>query len=108
MSEESAKAALVKSPGDALEPATGGQQGISAPVSQGGVNHLAMNVVVPGLGSLVRGRRSLGLAQLGLAVAGVPMLFFVWWLGLLMMLGGWCWSVASGIGFVRQRSSLEW
>lgn len=103
--------ALVKRPGAALQAPEHEeyQPSISAPVSQTGFNHLAMNVVVPGLGTMVRGRRGQGAAQLGLFVAGIPVVFLVaWWLGLLMMLGGWGWSVATGIGFLRQKSGMDW
>ncbi len=85
-----------------------GPPGISAPVPQSGVNHLAMNCVVPGLGSLVRGRKGLGAAQLALAVLAVVMLPIYWKLTIPLALGAWIWSIVTGIGFVREGSSLTW
>jgi hypothetical protein len=82
--------------------------GVSGPIEQTGVNHLAMNVVIPGLGSLVRGQTGMGAAQLGLTLLAIGVLFTGHVLaGLLMWLGAWIWSLVSGIGFLKEKK-LEW
>lgn len=104
-----ASVALVKAPSSALQaPGAGPGTGISAPVSQTGVNHLAMNVFVPGLGSLVRGKRGLGAAQLALALLGIPVMFKVFFLGLAMFVGAYVWSIVTGVGFLKSQDELVW
>jgi hypothetical protein len=110
MAKPENRGALQNRPDQALQP-PGGRSitpSVSAPVEASGINHLALNCVVPGLGSLVRGRYGLGLAQLGLAGAAVPMLFFHFWLALLMAAMAYVWSIASGIGFASQSASKSW
>ncbi len=82
--------------------------GVSAPVEQTGINHLAMNCIIPGLGTLVRGRTGLGAGQLGLAAAGVFILFHSILLGLLAILAAYVWSIATGVGFVRRQGQMDW
>lgn len=103
--------ALLNTPGQALQPPAGRTvtPDVSAPVDAGAVNHLAMNVFVPGLGSLVRGRYALGATQLGMAIASVPVLLFVKvWLAILLAVGAYAWSVASGIGFLTSANKRSW
>lgn len=105
------RAALVNRPDQALQPPAGRSitPSVAAPVEQNGINHLAMNCVVPGLGSLVRGRYGLGLAQLGLLVAAIPTLILSKiWLALLMGLCAYIWSIASGIRFASQPTAKSW
>lgn len=106
-SEADPGAALVKTPGSALQ-TRGTGTGISAPVSQSGVNYLAMNVFVPGLGTMMRGKKPMGAAQLALAVLGVPMLFKFTFVGIFMILGAYIWSIATGVGFLKSQDSMEW
>jgi len=103
------RAALVNRPDQALQPPAGRSitPSVSAPVEASGINHLVLNCIVPGLGSLLHGRSGLGLAQLGLLVAAVPVLFFKLWLGLLLAVVAYLWSIGSGIGFVGQ-STKTW
>ena len=104
------RAALINRPDQALQPPAGRSitPSVSAPIEAGGINHLAMNCIVPGLGSLVRGRYGLGLAQLGLALAAVPLLFIKFWLALLLGVVAYVWSVASGIGFASKSATKSW
>ena len=105
------RAALVNRPEQALQPPAGRSitPGVSAPVEAGGINHLAMNCIVPGLGSLVRGNKGLGMAQLGLALAALPVMFLAsFWLALLMVVVAYGWSIASGIGFASQSTTKSW
>jgi hypothetical protein len=104
------RAALINRPDQALQPPAGRSitPSVSAPVEASGINHLAMNCFVPGLGSLVRGRYGLGMAQLGLLLVALPMLFIKWPLALLMGVAAYVWSIASGIGFASQSSTKSW
>lgn len=109
--DQARRAALVNRPDQALQPPAGRSltPSVSAPVEAGGINHLVMNVLVPGLGSLVRGRTGLGAAQLGLALGAIPVLLFVsFWLALLMVVAAYGWSIASGIGFAGQPTTKSW
>ncbi|MCS6914155.1 MAG: hypothetical protein RMK29_13075 [Myxococcales bacterium] len=82
--------------------------GTSEPADASAVNHLVLNCIVPGLGSLLRGRSRLGAGQLGLSGVGVALLLLGHWgLGPALVLGAWIWSVASGVGFLRERR-LRW
>lgn len=107
MDDPNENLALVKHQGSALATTGTEGSGIAAPVSQTGINHLAMNAVIPGLGSLVRGQRGLGAAQLGLAVLAIPVLWKSIMLGLLMFAGAWVWSLVTGIGFVKASNRAE-
>lgn len=109
MAKPENRAALVNRPDQALQPPAGRSitPSVSAPVEASGVNHLVLNCVVPGLGSLVRGRYGLGLLQVGLLVAAVPALFFKLWLGLLLAVVAYVWSIGSGVGFLGQ-STKTW
>lgn len=104
------RAALVNRPDQALQPPAGRSitPSVSAPVQASGVNHLVLNCLVPGLGSLVRGRSGLGVAQLGLFVAAVPLLFFKVWLALLLFALAYVWSIGSGIRFLSQPETRSW
>ncbi len=109
---QSQREALVKVPEVDLEPLPQRSgsltEGVSAPAEQTGVNHLAMNVFVPGLGSLVRGHSGMGVAQFGLSILGLGGIFTGHFLfGLLMIIGAWGWSVAVGIGFLKSKK-MEW
>ena len=109
--DEARRAALINRPEQALQPPAGRSitPSVSAPVEAGGINHLVMNCVVPGLGSLVRGRTGLGFAQLGLAVAALPVMVFIKFsLALLMILFAYGWSIVSGIRFASQPTTKSW
>ena len=65
-----------------------------------------MNCLIPGLGSLVRGNKGTGAAQLGLAVTGLLMILTGHFaLGLVAGLSGYLWSVVSGFGFLGKSKS---
>ena len=103
--------ALVNSPNQALTPAQGRSitPSVSAGVEANGVNHLAMNALVPGLGSLVRGHYATGAMQLGLAMASLPTLFMgKWFLAVLVALSAYLWSIISGIRFVSSPRNKTW
>ncbi|MCC6748280.1 MAG: hypothetical protein IT371_11515 [Deltaproteobacteria bacterium] len=80
----------------------------AAPAKGRNVNGLVLNVLLPGVGSLVCGRMS-GLGMLGLLLLGVLLFFFVpGWsklVGILPILGAWIWSIAAGVGLLSERES---
>jgi TM2 domain-containing membrane protein YozV len=61
---------------------------------------LALNLCVPGVGSLVAGRTALGLMQLSLLIVGIPLCFVL--IGLPVVLAAWVWGLVSGITALRE------
>lgn len=101
--------ALVKAPERSLGPAGARPPGVSAPADAAGVNYLVMNCVVPGLGTILRGNKGVGAAQLGLVVLGLLSILTGHFLvGLLLGAGGWIWSFVTGLGFLKQGSRSAW
>jgi TM2 domain-containing membrane protein YozV len=111
MAKPENRAALVNAPGQALQP-PGGRSitpSVSAPVEQSGINLLAMNCFVPGLGTLVRGSYLMGLMQLGLALGSIPVLFVSkLWIAVLMAVFAYAWSVATGLKYATQSTPKSW
>jgi hypothetical protein len=72
------------------------------------INGLVLNVVVPGVGSLVCGKM-IGLAMLGLALLGVILFLMpLGWgrlIGLLPILGAWIWSIVAGVGLLNEKEA---
>ncbi len=104
------RGALMNRPDQALQPPQGRQ--VTPAVSQGidgkAVNHLAMNVFVPGLGTMVRGHYARGLMQLGLFLASLPTLFMGRWaLAVIIAIVAYLWSLISGIRFLSSSSSSQ-
>jgi len=70
------------------------------------INGLVLNVVFPGVGSLVCGRM-VGLAMLGLVILGIVLVFlplgFGRLLGLLPIVVGWLWSIVAGVQLLNQK-----
>lgn len=70
------------------------------------VNGLVLNAVLPGVGSLVCGKK-IGAAMLGLALLGVLMVFFFSggnrFLGLLPVAAAYIWSIVAGIGLLSEK-----
>ncbi len=62
---------------------------------------LLLNIfVLPGLGTIVAGRTSTGVKQLVLFVVGIPLIFVL--IGIPMMIGAWIWGVVTGVQIVRE------
>jgi hypothetical protein len=79
---------------------------IGGPASAKGVNGLVLNLVVPGLGTLLYGKRTeIGVGQLALAVLGIPMFWFSWFFALAMIACAWVWSAV--VGFQMFSSSTQ-
>jgi hypothetical protein len=70
------------------------------------VNGLVLNVVLPGVGSLVCGRMA-GLGMLGLLLLGIVMFFlplgFGRLLGILPIVASWIWSIVAGVGLLNEK-----
>jgi hypothetical protein len=70
---------------------------IGGPANAKGINGLVLNVIVPGLGTLLYGKTEIGVGQLLMAVLGIPVLFKLSiFLGLAMLVGAWIWSIVVG------------
>lgn len=103
--------ALMNPPGQALQPAAGRSMtpSVSAPADASGLQQMVLNFIVPGGGSLMRGAIGTGALQFGMAVASVPVLFFVaWWLGVLMFVTAWVWSAYSGVRYFNNSTTKSW
>lgn len=62
---------------------------------------LIINVIIlPGLGSLIGGRKRDGVIQLVLYIVGIPLMFF-FLLGLPLMIAMWIWALVTGIQMIR-------
>jgi len=67
----------------------------SAPIEGTAVAAMVLNVVLPGVGSLVAGRVAIGITQLVLWIVGVPLSLVL--IGVPMVLAAWIWSLVTGI-----------
>ncbi len=76
------------------------------PASQGqAVAALCLNAMVcPGVGSLVGGRTSTGMAQLALFLLGLPLAFVA--VGVPLMLAAWVWGIATGAQLMTESREL--
>ncbi len=70
---------------------------IGGPISPKGINGLALNCIVPGLGTMLYGKTETGVGQLLLAVLGLPMFKFSIILALVMIAAAWTWSIVVGV-----------
>jgi hypothetical protein len=71
---------------------------IGGPASAKNINGMILNVIIPGLGTIMNGDTGVGVGQLLLVVLGFPTLIFIkWFLGLAMIFGGWTWSIVTGV-----------
>jgi hypothetical protein len=59
---------------------------------------MILNILLPGVGSLVAGRKGVGAAQLILWLVGLALTFKL--VGIPIVIGAWIWSVATGIGLL--------
>ncbi|MGZ3405701.1 MAG: hypothetical protein ACXVDD_18320 [Polyangia bacterium] len=80
--------------------APGQLQHISAPAEGTAVAALILNIFVPGVGSLVAGRTSIGVAQLVMWVVAFPLCIVL--IGFPMLLAAWIWSLVSGIQILEE------
>jgi TM2 domain-containing membrane protein YozV len=81
---------------------------VSAPAEATAVAAMVLNVVIPGVGSLVAGRVGTGLTQLGLWIVGIPLCLVL--IGFPILLAAWIWSLMTGIHILdesRRRQSVS-
>jgi hypothetical protein len=78
------------------------------PAKAKNVNGLVLNVIFPGVGSLVCGRM-VGLAMLGMVLLGLIMFFlpigFGRLAGVLPIIAGWIWSIIAGVKLMSEQDS---
>ena len=65
------------------------------------ITTLILNVfILPGLGSLIAGRSKEGTWQLVLFVIGIPLIFLI--VGIPLMLAMWIWGIVTAVQVVKQ------
>jgi TM2 domain-containing membrane protein YozV len=77
-----------------------GPPAIAPPAEGTAVTAMVLNVLLPGVGSLVAGRVGIGIGQLVLWIVGLPLCFVL--IGLPMVLGAWIWSLLTGIQILEE------
>ena len=75
-------------------------QHVSGPADGTAVAALVLNIFVPGVGSLVAGRTSIGVAQLVMWVVAFPLCIVL--IGFPLLLAAWVWSLVSGIQILEE------
>jgi TM2 domain-containing membrane protein YozV len=73
---------------------------ISPPAEGTAVAAMVLNVVIPGTGSLLAGRVSVGVVQLILWIIAVPLSFVL--IGIPMAMAAWIWSLVTGIQILEE------
>jgi len=73
---------------------------VSPPSDGTAVTALVLNIILPGVGSLVAGRTSQGVLQLVLWVVAFPLCFVL--IGFPMLLAIWVWSLVTGIQILEE------
>lgn len=106
-SQQSGLVPGVRNPADiAPAPILGGPA--SAPARGRNVNGLALNVIIPGLGSLICGRKA-GINMMLLLLAGIVCIFVLpGWsklLAIVPVLAAWIWSIIAGVALLDERES---
>jgi TM2 domain-containing membrane protein YozV len=76
---------------------------VSKAASPRGINAMVMNLIIPGLGSIYGGKAGIGVAQLLLFLAGIPLCWYI--IGFVMIPAAWLWSAITG--FMMLSSSTE-
>lgn len=85
------------------------QSSLTAPVSQQAINHLILNCIIPGSGTLLHKKTSLGLAQLSLMLFSFPLMMYSILPALLLLAGSYLWSIVTGIQFTKEKEDqLTW
>lgn len=60
-----------------------------------------LNVLIPGLGSLIGRRTKEGAAQVILFAVGIP-LVFIYFMGVPLIIGAWIWGLVTGIKMIKE------
>jgi TM2 domain-containing membrane protein YozV len=73
---------------------------ITGPADATAVTAMVLNVVLPGLGSLISGRTAVGIGQLVLWLVAFPFCFI--FIGFPMLIAAWVWSVVTGVRILEE------
>lgn len=73
---------------------------ISGPADPTAVTAMVLNVILPGLGSLISGRTAVGVGQLVLWGVGFLLSFVL--VGIPIVIGAWVWSVVTGVRILEE------
>lgn len=73
---------------------------ITGPADATAVTAMVLNVILPGLGSLISGRTGVGVGQLVLWVVGFMLSFVL--VGIPIVIGAWVWSVVTGVRILEE------
>ncbi|HEX4462303.1 MAG TPA: hypothetical protein VIA18_30210 [Polyangia bacterium] len=73
---------------------------ITGPADATAVTALVLNVILPGLGSLISGRTAVGVGQLVLWLVAFPFCFI--FIGFPMLIAAWVWSVVTGVRILEE------
>ncbi len=62
---------------------------------------LILNIIIlPGLGTLIGGKRREGIWQLVLFIVGIPLSLIL--IGIPMIIGAWIWGIVSGVELIKE------
>lgn len=73
---------------------------IAGPADGRAVTAMVLNVVLPGTGSLIAGRITVGVVQLAMWVVALPLCFVL--IGFPLALASWIWSLVTGIQILEE------
>jgi len=65
---------------------------------------LILNLLLPGIGSLIGGRIKIGIMQLILIIISLVLSLFYTWISLLIWFIAWIWAIVTGIILVKRAS----
>jgi len=65
---------------------------------------LILNLLLPGIGSLIGGRIKIGIMQLILIIISLVLSLFYTWISLLIWFIAWIWAIVTGVILVKRAS----
>jgi TM2 domain-containing membrane protein YozV len=92
-----AQSPLIRTSSNEMVPASPPSEGVA-------VAALVLNLMFPGVGSLVAGRTQLGVAQLVMFGIGLPLSFIL--IGFPLVVASWVWSLMTGIRLIDESRRL--
>ncbi len=60
-------------------------------------------LLIPGVGSIIGGKKRIGIIQLVLFLVSIPLLFII--IGIPLMFGVWVWGIVTGIQMIQETSN---
>ena len=61
---------------------------------------LILNIILPGLGSIIGGKTKAGIWQLVLFLVGIPLTSIL--IGIPMMIAAWVWGIVTGVKILQE------